>query len=274
MRKTIGQGLPFYIDNSKGYLFMETRTRSHILLIDDNPAELKPLVALLRASHMHVSIVDCPRQGYRRALALAPDLLVLDLHMPGMDGFAVCRLLREAPNMRHIPIIFLSAANALQDRLTGLQLGGVDFVTKPYAAEEVLARIGIHLRLSQYQSGTVPSVQPEQTSTDEDELLLKAAIRLIMDNLATPPTVAELIVTLGTYEKRLLQIFRERLNMTVSAFVREARLTKAKELLAEHQLAIEDIAYLVGFSSAANFATAFKHREGVTPRDFRTRYRQ
>ncbi|WP_375057387.1 response regulator [Zobellella sp. DQSA1] len=246
---------------------------AHILLIDDHPEDLIPLVTLLRSAGMRVSLSDSSRQGYQRALALTPDLIVLDLHMPGMDGFSVCRLLREAPALQATPIIFLSASNTLEERLTGLQLGGVDFVTKPYAPEEMLARIRVHLRLRR-QHGKGTSGLREETRTDKDELLLRAATRLILEDLAAPPALAELARAMGTHEKRLLKIFRDRLNMTVFAFVREARLQKAKELLASHQLSVEDVAALIGFSSAANFATAFKSREGITPREYRNLYRQ
>src|SRR5690554_2111340 len=120
----------------------------HILLIDDNLDDLAPLVTCLKSANMRVSLASEARKGYHLALALKPDLIVLDLYMPVMDGFSVCRLLREEPRLGHTPIIFLTCTTQLDDRLTGLQLGSVDFVSKPYAAEEVLARIRIHLRLS------------------------------------------------------------------------------------------------------------------------------
>lgn len=247
---------------------MDSSARPHILLIDDKPDELTPLLSLLSSSNMRLSVSDTPRQGYHRALALKPDLIMLDLHMPSLDGFALCRLLQEAPALQHTPVLFLSAANTLEERLTALKLGGVDFISKPYSAEEVLARIHIHLKLSRLHSPSILTGD-EAPETDADELTLRAAVRLLQENLATPPSLEELAKAIGTYEKRLLKIFRERLGTTVFAFIREARLKRARELLVNHQMTIEDIAGVVGFSSAANFSTAFKKQEGVSPREYR-----
>ncbi|MFH7586804.1 response regulator [Oceanimonas smirnovii] len=249
---------------------MDMVTPPHILLIDDKPDELSALVSILRSEKMRLSISDSAKKGYHKALALTPDLIMLDLHMPGMDGFAVCRLLQEAPALRHTPILFLSSANTLKERLNALKLGGVDFISKPYAPEEVLARIHIHLRLSNIaQAPARPDTSAHQ---DNDELVLKAAIRLLQQDLAAPPSLEELARQLGTHEKRLLKIFREQLGTTVFAFIRELRLAKAKQLLATQTMSIEDIGITVGFSNAANFSTAFKKQEGVSPRAFRNRH--
>ncbi|SDT96678.1 response regulator transcription factor [Halopseudomonas salegens] len=247
----------------------------HILLIDDNLDDLAPLVTCLKSANMRVSLASVARKGYHLALALKPDLIVLDLYMPGMDGFSICRLLREEPKLNRTPIIFLSSTRQLDDRLTGLQLGSVDFVTKPYAAEEVLARIRIHLRLSSLQTApevhAADAIEPNdaQPHVDCDELLIRAATRLILENLAEPPSLDDLAKSVGTNQKRLLGVFRQRHGMTVFAYIRELRLQQAKHLLRGTQLPIDDIAASVGFSNSANFATAFKSHEGIPPREYR-----
>lgn len=242
----------------------------HVLLIDDRPNELRPLVRLLTREGFRLSVSASPRKGLSQAQLVKPSIIVLDLHMPELDGFAVCRLLRESPVTRDIPVIFLSSSTAVDDRLAALKWGAVDFVVKPYSAEELLARIRIHLRLARQQvsAGGGESKQPEGI-VDADELLLRAATRLIFDDLANPPSLQAIAKASGTHEKRLLRVFRERLGMTVFAYIRQARLQRAKDLLAEGAVSIEDIALQVGFSGAANFATAFKAQEGLTPRAYR-----
>lgn len=242
-----------------------------ILVIDDSPEDVRSLLLILRAQPWRLSIAGDPRQGYQRALALRPDLIVLDVRMPGMDGFTLCRLLREAPATQRTPVIFLSSASSIEERLEGLSLGGVDYVLKPFAAEEVLARIRIHLQLAwRDQGGAAEPLEPAPAMQDPDQVMLRAAMRFIAQNLGELPSLAEIARKVGTHDKRLSGIFREHLGTTVFAYAREARLRKAQELLADSRLGVQDIAELVGFRSACNFTTAFRERQGLTP----TQYRQ
>jgi sigma-B regulation protein RsbU (phosphoserine phosphatase) len=117
-----------------------------ILLVDDNPTNLQMLFQLLEKS------VGCKllvAKNGENALAIArktrPDLILLDIMMPGIDGFEVCRRLKADPATRPIPVIFLSALDETADKVKGLQLGAVDYVSKPFQAEEVTARVTTHL---------------------------------------------------------------------------------------------------------------------------------
>jgi transcriptional regulator GlxA family with amidase domain len=96
-----------------------------------------------------------------------------------------------------------------------------------------------------------------------------AAERLVMSDLVNVPSLPELAARLGTHEKRLSRIFREHMGRTVFEFVREARLAQARRLLGESALSVEEVALAVGFSSAANFSTAFRERFDATPTGFR-----
>jgi DNA-binding response OmpR family regulator len=240
----------------------------HILVIDDSPEDIRSLLAILRAQPWRLSIASDPRQGYQRALALCPDLIVLDVRMPGMDGFTLCRLLREASATQSTPVIFLSAASSIEERIEGLSLGGVDYVLKPFAAEEVLARIRIHLQLARRDEVLAPD-EPAPSMQDPDQVMLRAAMRFIAQNLGELPSLAEIARKVGTHDKRLSGIFREHLGTTVFAYAREARLRKGRELLADSRLSVQDIAELVGFNNACNFTTAFRERQGLTPSQYR-----
>src|SRR3990167_4355443 len=118
-----------------------------ILIVDDSVEDLHLLIAVLREKRFRLSIAFDGKQGYQRAISIQPDLILLDVNMPNTDGFAACRLLKANDQTRHIPIIFLTAATAPEQRVLGLTAGGVDYVIKPFFAEEVLARIQIHLNL-------------------------------------------------------------------------------------------------------------------------------
>ena len=244
-----------------------------ILVIDDMPEALQTLLQQIRAQGWRLSLASEARQGLQRALALRPDLIVLDVRMPHMDGFTLCRLLREAPATRDTPIIFLTSAGSLEERLEGLEMGGVDYVLKPFETAEVMARIRIHLQLS--RTGQPQGVLDNPLEpVDEEVVILQAAMRLIAQNLADLPSLAEIARKVGTHDKRLSAIFRQHLQTTVFAYIREARLRRGQELLADSGMSVQDIAELVGFRSACNFTTAFRERQGMTPSQFRQQTRE
>jgi DNA-binding response OmpR family regulator len=244
-----------------------------ILVIDDMPEALQTLLQQIRAQGWRLSLASEARQGLQRALALRPDLIVLDVRMPHMDGFTLCRLLREAPATRDTPIIFLTSAGSLEERLEGLEMGGVDYVLKPFEVAEVMARIRIHLQLSRTGQPQGLIDNPREP-VDEEVVILQAAMRLIAQNLADLPSLAEIARKVGTHDKRLSAIFRQHLQTTVFAYIREVRLRKGQELLADSGMSVQDIAELVGFRSACNFTTAFRERQGMTPSQFRQQMRE
>lgn len=256
----------------RGKRAMLANAPPHILVIDDSPEDIKSVLALLRTQPWRISIASEARQGYQRALALRPDLIVLDVRMPQMDGFTLCRLLREAPATRRVPIIFLSSAGEAQERLEGLSLGGVDYVLKSCPAEEVVARIRIHLQLT-WREGSVEVNVAGDARLAPEQLVLRAAIRLIDQNLSELPGLEAIARKVGTHDKRLSAIFREHLGTTVFGYIREARLRRAQELLIAEDIDVQDIAELVGFRSACNFTTAFRERLGMTPSQFRQQAR-
>lgn len=118
-----------------------------ILVVDDNPDNLRLLAELLNEHHYKVRLA---RKGSRALATIrkeAPDLLLLDVMMPEMDGFEVCRQLKADEETADIPIIFISALHETIDKVKAFTLGGVDYVTKPFQPEELLARVNTHIRL-------------------------------------------------------------------------------------------------------------------------------
>ncbi|MGI4985180.1 MAG: response regulator [Janthinobacterium lividum] len=245
--------------------------RPHILVADDRPDELQLLITLLKAENFRLSVAFDGHQAHNRAVAALPDLILMDVRMPRIDGFAACRLLRATPQTAHIPIIFLTSMASLSDRLEGLRNGGVDYVIKPFDVAEVIARIHIHL------PRRLDTVAASRASLDvlasEEQVLVRAAVNYLLAHLAHPPSVAGLAQRVGTYEKKMSQAFRNVLGKTVFEFVREERLRLAARLLRDSSLNISDIAAEVGFSGAANFGTAFRTHVGLTPSAFREQSR-
>ena len=126
-----------------------TSAREEILVVDDTPANLRLLTELLSGQGYRVRPADDGALALKSVAAKAPDLILLDVNMPGMDGYEVCRRLKAEEKSSRIPVIFISAFGDTRQKVIGFEAGGIDYITKPFEAEEVLARVRTHLRLRQ-----------------------------------------------------------------------------------------------------------------------------
>ncbi|HSR48497.1 MAG TPA: SpoIIE family protein phosphatase [Anaerolineales bacterium] len=118
-----------------------------ILIVDDNPSNLHLLAQTLGERGYRVRAVTSGARAIESVLAEPPDLILLDIRMPGMDGFEVCRQLKADPRIQDIPVLFISALDDIPDKVNAFAAGGVDYITKPFHVEEVLARTETHLAL-------------------------------------------------------------------------------------------------------------------------------
>ena len=131
--------------------FPELNTKGEVLIVEDTPASLKLLSDLLGGAGYAVRQAPNGELALWTAQARPPDLILLDVRMPGLDGFEVCRQLKESPELCQVPVIFLSAQHDTDDKVRGFALGAVDFIAKPFQAEEILARTDAHVRLRRAQ---------------------------------------------------------------------------------------------------------------------------
>ena len=120
---------------------------SKILIIDDEP-DVRDIIRYNLAKEGHeLETAENGLEGLKKVDSFHPDLVILDMMMPGMDGYETCRRLKVMDKMKPIPIIFLTARAQTEDVVLGFEVGGVDYVTKPFQAAELLARIRTHLEL-------------------------------------------------------------------------------------------------------------------------------
>jgi DNA-binding response OmpR family regulator len=255
-----------------------------ILLVDDSPDELRFLMEVISIARMRVLVAFSGQDGLDKALLHRPDLILLDVNMPGMDGFAACRLLKAQQQTKSIPVIFLTAASELAYRLQGLTVGGVDFISKPFSEEEVLARLRIHLDLSLNRREASSKLDRSDSSELSDpqkndaaierrgDVVLRSATAYLREHLSAPPSPAELAHFVGTNEKRLNQAFHDQYGMPVYGWLREERMRQARGLLTTTDTAVTVIGDYLGFSSPANFAKAFRERFGMSPSTLRQQF--
>ncbi len=173
---------------------MHMDVNAGILIVDDTPANLEALGSILRGHGHKVRTAPDGRRALTAMTTAAPELVLLDVMMPDMDGYEVCLAMRDNPALAGIPVIFLSARANLEDKVRGFAVGGVDYVTKPFQAQEVIARVDAHLRLRRLE-----------TQLTQLNAQLEARVRKRTAELASLNEVYERFVPrefLGLLEKR------------------------------------------------------------------------
>jgi PleD family two-component response regulator len=138
------QGLMAF--DKPGYLERIMEERSVILIVDDTPENLRVLGDMLDHKGYEVRIATNGPQALENAASSPPDLILLDILMPGMDGYEVCRRLKENAELQHIPVVFISALTLPDQKIRAFREGASDFVVKPFQAEEVVARVATNLK--------------------------------------------------------------------------------------------------------------------------------
>ena len=118
-----------------------------ILIVDDNPNNIKVLFEVLEQANFCVLIAKNGESALEKVGAVTPDLILLDVMMPGIDGFEICRRLKSSDFAQEVPVIFMTALSDVADKVKGFNAGAVDYITKPFQQEEVLARVNLHLKL-------------------------------------------------------------------------------------------------------------------------------
>ncbi|TAE36442.1 MAG: response regulator [Oscillatoriales cyanobacterium] len=139
---------------------------ANILVVDDTPANLRLLAGILTEQGYNVRPARDGNQAISIAQTIALDLILLDINMPVIDGYQVCEKLKADDRTRGIPVIFISALSDVLDKIKAFGVGGVDYITKPFQVEEVLARVATHLSLQNLQNN-LQSKNDELAETNE-----------------------------------------------------------------------------------------------------------
>ncbi len=160
-----------------------------ILAVDDTPASLRLLTEILSEEGYEVRSAINGEIALRSAFANPPELVLLDIRMPDMDGFEVCRRLKAVPETGDVPVIFVSAISDTDEKVQGFELGAVDFVTKPYQREELLARVRTHLEVTRLRNHLVELVDERTRELRESEKRLRASL---IDSVSAIASTVEL----------------------------------------------------------------------------------
>ncbi|WP_193771069.1 SpoIIE family protein phosphatase [Candidatus Magnetaquicoccus inordinatus] len=161
-----------------------------ILVVDDTPENIDVLKGALTPEYTIRPATSGPVALKIAALSPTPDLILLDVMMPGMDGYEVCRQLKENPSTRDIPIIFVTARSSETDELLGLHLGAVDYITKPFRIAVVRSRIATHMALRQ---ATRQLAEQNRLLVEERHLIESILLKMRQPNLFQPQSIRSLV---------------------------------------------------------------------------------
>ncbi|RCJ32331.1 hybrid sensor histidine kinase/response regulator [Nostoc punctiforme NIES-2108] len=167
----------------------KTQNNGFILIVDDNPTNLSVLCEALNSEGFRFRVAVDGESAIAQAERNQPELILLDIQMPGIDGFETCRRLKANPVTQNIPIIFTTALADTESKTKGFSLGAVDYIPKPFAQEEVIARVRVHLQLKQLTESL------EQQVNDRTKDLQKAQVQLVQQEKLS--TLGELIAGIG-----------------------------------------------------------------------------
>ncbi|MEH2332610.1 hybrid sensor histidine kinase/response regulator [Nostoc sp.] len=168
----------------------------HILLVDDNPNNLKLLSEAIQRCGWKPLMATDGESAIEQTEYACPDLILLDVMMPGIDGFETCRRLKTNPITQNIPVIFMTALSDSTDKVAGLEIGAVDYITKPFQQEEVIARLKLHLKISHLTRRLEERVQ-ERTAelTQSLQELQQTQLQLIQSEKMS--TLGQMVAGIG-----------------------------------------------------------------------------
>jgi len=164
---------------------MNSKEKATILIVEDDPLTLQTLIEYLQKSDIGTSVARSGEEALRQIVTAKPNLILLDVMLPGIDGFETCRQLKNNPATVEIPVIFLTALAETADRVTGFEAGGADYITKPFDFKEVAVRVNTRLTIQKLQRRLRPKssfvASEEKKVTDEE----KATILIVDDDSMT-----------------------------------------------------------------------------------------
>jgi two-component system sensor histidine kinase/response regulator len=159
---------------------MLTTNPSIILIVDDQPTNLKMLFSFLQEASFKVLVAKTGESAIKKLQKVSPDLILLDVTMPGIDGFETCRRLKASTETKDIPVIFMTALSETTDKIKGFKLGAVDYITKPFQQDEVLARIENQIKLRRLQK----QLEEQNQHLQQSQLLLASVLNSSLDGVA------------------------------------------------------------------------------------------
>ena len=238
-----------------------------VLIVDDND-DIRAYIRKTLNTKFHILESKDGLDGWNKSVEEIPDLVISDVMMPEMNGIKLCNNLKADERTNHIPVILLTVRASDEDRIEGLKYGADEYITKPFDANELMARVNNLItqrqRLREYYN---KSLRLNDVATNDiDHIFLQRAIRIVEKHLSDPDfTVAAFCRELGTSRPQLHRKMTALTNQSTSKFIRTIRLKHAASLLATRSDNVFGVAQEVGFNNLSYFAKCFNEQYGMSP---------
>jgi DNA-binding response OmpR family regulator len=245
-----------------------------LLIVEDNP-DMRAFIRGYFDQEYQVMEGENGEEGLNLAIEQIPDIVVSDVMMPKMDGYAFCQKLKMDDRTCHVPVILLTARASKESRLEGLETGADDFITKPFDGEELQVRVknlvDQRKKLSEhYQKRFEPiSAESSDAILSRDEKFLNKAQSVVEVNLSNPEYGVDSFASdMALSRFQLHRKLKALLDQSVTEFIRTIRLNYAITLLQKRAGTISEIAYDAGFNNPTYFTISFKKKYGISPSEY------
>ncbi|MCH7411491.1 response regulator [Belliella sp. DSM 111904] len=256
-----------------GNINEEEQEKPILLIVEDN-VELKKFLKDQFKSKYEVITAKNGKSGLNKIMKSGPAIVISDVMMPEMDGIELCRHVKSNEALCHTPVILLTAKNAHQNRIEGLDYGADDYISKPFNIQELQAKVKSILKnrtlVQQKYRGKLGEQTAHLSLDSQDDQLMHSVISLIEEKLDQPNlTVDFLSQEIGISRVHLFRKIKALTGLTPSELIKESRMKKAMKMLSSGKYRVSDVAYEVGFQDVAYFGKVFKKQFGQKPSDIK-----
>jgi len=248
----------------------DAEDRPLVLLVEDH-AEVRALVRKHLATRYRVAEAQDGEAALESARREPPDLVLSDVMMPRLDGFGLLRALREDPELDFVPVILLTARDAVEDRIEAFGIGADGYLAKPFHAAELVAQVDAVIRARLRLRDRYRPIPAEGRSAlrSADEAYLLSVARIIDDHLSDESfSVGRLAHLIGQGRSQMFERIRATSGVSPAEFIKRRRLERAAEMLVSRAGSVGEIAYAVGFKSVSHFSRVFREVYGATPSEW------
>jgi len=258
----------------KEYSYKELESWPRLLIVEDNSDIRGYVKSVFRGKYVTLEAED-GQTGYDLALDELPDLIISDVMMPGIDGIALCKMIKENIKTSHIPVILLTARTSLIFKVEGLESGADDYVTKPFDPTVLELKVRNIIRSreilrKEFRDNEVLNIEPKRvTLTNRDEEFISKALESVEENMSNSEySVEDLGRDTGMSRMQLYRKLKALTSQSANEFIRTIRLKRAAQLLEQNELTVAEVTYEVGFSDLPYFRSCFKKQFGVNPSEY------
>ncbi|OOQ59757.1 hybrid sensor histidine kinase/response regulator transcription factor [Mucilaginibacter pedocola] len=248
------------------------KTRKRILLVEDNQ-ELRLFLKQAFENYYTIYEAEDGQQGLELAIDKVPDLIISDVMMPGMNGIEFCKLVKEQFETCHIPFVILSAKDALDTKIEGMESGADYYFAKPLSVDLLLLTVNNIFeqgeKMKQRYAKDYLSEATELVHSEKDKEFLNKLLKVIEDNIQDVDLDVDFLCDhLYISRTKLYQKIKSISDQSVAEFIRTIRLKKAIQIMTHEDVAMNEVADRIGLQSNSNFSRAFKKEYGKSPLQF------